>query len=312
LVNRPGMKYLILIVWLLALEAEGALAPRVKVIHDAREGRLARTLADQAEEALIGLEKEFDLRFQGRITVVLAASAEEFAQVQPEGARVPSWAAGVAYPEQNLIILKTPRLLPGMDLKEVLLHEIVHVILGQKFGARPIPTWLNEGLTMHLAGEWGWSRQIAMARAVASNRLIPLDRLVKGFPENRLEAETAYAQSYYFVAFLRDRYGPAVLGRLIQNLGLGISPPNALLQATGLRASDLTDEFAHWLSRRFSIFWYLTGPSAVWFLAGLLILAAWLVRKRSAARKMAEWEAEENGPGIDSGRPRGTGRTDRA
>jgi len=306
------MKYLVLIVWLLAFGAEGAVSPRVKVVHEAGESRLGQTLADQAEEALTRLEEEFDLKFQGRTTLVLASSAEEFARVQPGGAKVPSWAAGVAYPGQNLIILKTPRLLPGMDVKEVLLHEIIHVVLGQKFGARPVPTWLNEGLTMHLAREWGWSRQITMARAVASNRLIPLDQLVKGFPENRFEAETAYAQSYYFVAFLRDRYGSEVLGRLVQNLGLGISPENALLQATGLRLSELTEEFAHWVSRRFSIFWFLTGPSAVWFLAVLLILAAWLIRKRAAARKMAEWEAEDHEPGIDSGRPRRTGRRDGA
>lgn len=304
------MKALALIVVLLSVGVQEFTTPRVNIVYTGPEARLARSLAVKAGEALFRLEEEFGLPPKGRISIVLASSLEDFSQAQPGGVRVPVWAAGVAYPNLNLIVLKSGKAAKGTGLDKTLVHELTHVVLGRIFGRRPVPTWLNEGLTMHLADDWGVSRQVAMARAVSSGRLIPLRRLVDRFPEDRLSAETAYAQSYYFISFLRDRYGPQVVGRLVRNLGLGVSADNVLLQASGLRRDDLEEEFYRWLSGRFSLFWILTGPGVVWFLAAVLIVAAWAVQRRAGARKIAKWEAEADGPEADSVRAGGPGRED--
>ena len=70
----------------------------------------------------------------------------------------------------------------------MLAHEMTHLILGRIFHEGEIPVWLDEGLTMHLAGDWGLSRQIAMTRAVVSHRFIPLKQLAGGFPGDRIGA----------------------------------------------------------------------------------------------------------------------------
>ena len=282
-------------------------AGRIKVVHDPAEARLAGSLAAKAEEALARLEARFGLVPEGRVTIILASSQAEFVRAQPGRSRPPVWAAGTAYPELNLIVLKSRRASPGLDMDRVLVHELAHLVLGRLFGRHRVPTWLNEGLTMHLAGDWGISRQMVMVRALSSDRLIPLGRLVRGFPEDPFRAETAYAQSYYFLAFLRDRWGRQVVGRLIRNIGLGVSPENALLQASGLRPEDLEEEFSEWLSKRFSLFWIVTHPAAVWFLAAVILAAALVARRRASARKLAEWEKEDDGAENDSVGSRGPG-----
>ena len=285
-------------------------AQGIKVeLRPAGEPRLAASIAEKAERVTRRLENEFGLS-PGQPPVIIAASTmEEFNRAQPGRRPAPPWAAGLAYPELNLIIVKTPRLVPGLDLDRVLGHELAHLVLGRLFQGRSVPRWLNEGLTMHLSDDWGISRQTAMIRAIASNRLIPLEDLVDGFPTDRVDAETAYAESFYLVAFLRDRRGPAVLGRLAKSLSLGATPRHALFEATGLWGSALEDEFHDWLRKRFTVYWVLTSPGFLWGLAALLLAAAALARRRAAARKLAAWEAEEDGQDGDPDRPGGPGPT---
>ncbi|MBW2091767.1 MAG: hypothetical protein JRI34_06535 [Deltaproteobacteria bacterium] len=289
------MRALAILLFLLSINAVDVISTaKVTVRYDGREKRLDRSLTRRAEKILTRLEERVGVVYPGRVEIVLASSKDSFHKAQQNGTRVPDWAVGAAYPGLGLIILKSPRVAKGVDLNHVLAHEMIHLILGRMFNQREIPVWLNEALTMHLAGEWGLSRQVAMTRAVISRRFIPLKRLTRSFPEDRIGAETAYAESYYFIVFLRDRYGLIACNRLVRNMGLGVSFENALLQATGQRSDILEQEFFRWLRFRFSIFPVLTSSGVIWFLAALAMIIAWVKKKRAAARKMADWEEEED------------------
>lgn len=306
------MKYLALIAVLLGLAGQSwADTGRVKVVHHGPEAGLAADFESRAGRLLADMEERFGLSSGGAVTIVLASSNEEFRLAQPEGGDIPVWASGVAYPRLNLIIIKTRRAGPGLEPEVTLAHEITHLVLARAFGTRLVPTWLNEGLTMHLAHDWGVSRHVVMARAVASKRIIPLDELVSGFPSDRMGAETAYAQSFYFITFLRTRYGPEIIGGIVRNLALGVSVENTFMQASGSRLDVLEEEFNRWLSHRFSIIWLVTGSGAIWFLAAIMIVAAWVRKKRESALKLAAWEAEEDGDERTVGRSGRFGRTSR-
>ncbi|MEW6265576.1 MAG: peptidase MA family metallohydrolase [Thermodesulfobacteriota bacterium] len=301
---------MILLVLLLVVAPVEAATDRVEVVHQPGQADLAETLARQTEKALSRLEAEFGLKPEGRVSIILTSSQSEFMRAQPRGAPVPEWAAGTAWPEFNLIVLKTRQAAAGTSPEKVLLHELAHLVLGRLFQTAAVPTWLNEGLAMHLADDWDPGRQLIMARALASERLIPLSNLVEGFPEERFEAATAYAESYYLVAFLKDRYGPEAMGRLIRHIGLGASPRHVLLQITGWPADRLEEEFNKWLRRRFSVFWIVTNPESLWLLAALLLLAAVWIKRRAARRRLADWEAADEAE-KDSGRSGRIGRQDR-
>jgi hypothetical protein len=169
------------------------------------------------------------------------------------------------------------------------------------------PKWLEEGLAMHISGELGFSRGTAIVRAMISGRLIPLSSLMDSFPEDALGAETAYAESYYFVAYIRDEFGPEALGAMLRALGMGASRKVALFHAVHRPFHRLEKDFSEWLSRRFSLLLLLTRPEAMWALAALLLAGAMVWKRRSMKKKLAEWEAEEDGVEEDFEGPGGVG-----
>jgi MYXO-CTERM domain-containing protein len=278
--------------WLLIL----ALAATPQITVDAGPGRekSAEAFEDKAEAKLEKLEREFGLTVGQPITIVLAFSAGEWRRAMPEGAGVPDWAAAVAFPSRNLIVIKSRKMLPHQDVDQTLAHELAHLALHDRFQGRSVPQWLEEGLTMHLAEDWGVGRQIAMTQALSADRLIPWEELVRGFPESDMDARTAYAQSYYMVAFIRDRYGSEALGDLIHYLGRGARPDHALTAATGLRLWELEEDFLDWVNRRFSWLMLVTGPATLWLLGAVVLVLAWLRRRRAAKRTIKQWEDEEN------------------
>jgi len=290
---------LLLLVMLLPLVAGAeppglteARSPVVLAREDGRSTRLADSVARQAEEILVRLEERTGLRPPGPVRIEVASSEPAFHRAQPDGRWIPGWAAGVAYPEYGLIVIKSPRLIPAMDLDTLLAHELAHLILEGLFTDRPVPTWLEEALAMRLSGERAWSRRMDMARTVMAGRFIPIDELIGRFPADRFGAETAYAESYYFLAFLESRYGAEACRRLIQNLALGIALDNALLQATGLRRDVVEGAFRRWLTVRFSFLSILAGSGLLWFLVALSVIPIWFGKKRAAARRIQAWDQE--------------------
>ena len=283
----------------------------VTVIYDSGQAGTAKRAAREALKVLDRLRSDFGLTGPEHFQIRLVQSEIAMRSALPHGLRAPSWAAGVAVPSMQLIVVRNRPAVEQEEFDRVVAHETVHLVLGYNLGPREddAPTWLNEGLTMQLSDDFGLDRQLAMFRALVSNRVIPLERLHHGFPDDRIDAETAYAESYYLIAFLRAQYGRQALGRLVRLMSLGAAPEIALLNVTGKTEKDLEVAFDGWIRKRFSILWLITGPGGLWFLAAILLLAAFLLRRRASRRKLAEWEAED-GPEGDigwSGRDRQTG-----
>ncbi len=71
--------------------------------------------------------------FPGKTEIRICPSIEAFREAQPRGTWIPLWAAGVAYPEENLIVLRAPRAVKGsrIDLLDVFAHEFSHIALGR-------------------------------------------------------------------------------------------------------------------------------------------------------------------------------------
>jgi hypothetical protein len=294
----------------LAVSAGSDPKPIVVTAVGPAEPQFVASVTTQAEQMLQRLVNEYHLVLTHQITMVLARTPEEFRKAQPPGSNLPSWAAGVAYPEKNLIIIKTADASTSEEFRRLLSHELAHVVLGHLFGKSPVPLWLNEGLAMHLSDDWGLDRQIALFRAQMTDRLIPLESLMERFPDKPVDAATAYAESYYLISFLKDKFGGAVVGRLIQDLSLGVNTRHALYKASGLWPHQFEEEFFKWLRQRFSILWLLVNPDFLWTVIAVFLLAAYLNKRRSAARKRAAWEAEADESGKITSGPGGNGTED--
>jgi hypothetical protein len=126
----------------------------------------------------------------------------------------PAWADGLFDSALGRIQIPTQGAMTDVKwLTDVLRHEYVHALLQDRVGAGAVPTWLNEGLAMQLAGNsWPDLDQVMQGEI----QVIPLQYLEGSWmklPQNA--AMLAYVEANSATRFLIDRWGMARVDELL-------------------------------------------------------------------------------------------------
>jgi hypothetical protein len=269
-------------------------SPHFILKYQGPEQKMAAFLLKKAEETREATAHAIGSVPPAPSLIYLAPTWEAFQGVQPAG-EPPSWSVGTAYPALNLIILRSPRGMKGggIDIEQVLRHEYAHLALTTALKGHEAPPWLAEGFAMLQSREWSLSWTYTLSRGVLTKKLIPLAQLADGLPEDEYQAELAYAEYFSFVSYIKTDVGPEALPRLIRGLSYGLDTETALQQATGLGLKDLERRWKEDLKRRFSWIPIVTSIFSLWFLASLLFLVSYWLKRRKAKRILQEWEKEE-------------------
>lgn len=256
----------------------------------------AQFLARESEPAYQKLINYLGKDPRIRIMIYIAPDDATFHLLQPEWGEGPSWAAGLAYPGRNLILIKSPRLLPSSKtrLKETLLHELTHVMIEKIIGPdRGLPRWLNEGLAMYIAGEWGSQETISLTRISLLDSFVPFEKLDNAFPSDENDARQAYIQSFSFVAYLRNNYGIEGLHKLIWAFSKTRYTHMALQLALSTTLADLERNWRSYVRLRYTWIPTIISGTTIWFFVGWLFIAGYLAKKRQIRNKLKQWEEEE-------------------
>jgi len=233
--------------------------------------------------------------FPEKTEIRLAPTLEVFRESQPGGTWIPLWAAGVAYPGGNVIVLRSPRAVKGgrIDVLDVFTHEFSHIALGRALAGMRVPVWLNEGLAIYEAREWTFSRISVLTTAVLMDRLIPLPVLASSFPAEAGPAELAYAEGFMFVSFLINKVGREAFHRLIRDYTRYGDLEGALRRGTGMSLADLEEGWLFYLKLRVSWIPIITSVSTLWFVMALIFIYGYMRKKRQAERRLIEMGKEE-------------------
>ncbi len=243
--------------------------------------------------------------------IYLETSRESFAT--RIGGAIPDWGAAVAIPYRGQIVLKSPAHFNlGKSLFELVRHEYAHLALADRFGPTRPPRWLDEGLAMYIASEWGWYDNIALSQAAVMGHLIPLEEVERLplFPEGK--AHTAYAQSYMAVKYVLETYGIESFQILLDNLARRAAIDDAMMAATGSSFQDFEKEYITYLKGQYNLLTLFIDMSYLWiFLAGVIVAGFFLYlrRRRKAFEK---WDKEEqyHSTDFDFGNPETPEKTD--
>ncbi len=292
---------LLLALLLLAPVAEAA-APRGSGWHSnevgsltfhyrAKDAGIARALGEAAPAALEEIGRRTGVTAPSHIDVVLSATFADFAQAQP--GNPPSWAAGTAYADRGEVYLRTRMPHAGADpIDKVFVHELVHVLLGERFAMQPIPRWLNEGAAQLFARELSPRDHATLVQAAIGGGLLPLETITDGWPRSPAMARLAYAQSVDFVAFLAEQ-GEDSLSIVIDALARAEPLNTALERGTGRSLEALEED---WRGRM--TFWHalipvLGGSGVTWGVGSVIFLIAGWRRRRAFHQKVAAMGARE-------------------
>jgi len=181
---------------------------------------------------------------------------------------------------------------PLEERQTTMTHEVAHLLIGQLAGGPDLPLWANEGLAMHLAGQWRIEDYVALAQTHASTGLPSLEWLEHRFPDNAPSRQLAYQTSFLAVSALARIEGEDEgVTRLLQILRY---PETANPLTQRLRAPEylrrVEAEMATQLGTRLIAgVIAVSGSGLLLLVASVLVIVAYVkVRRRNAARAEEE------------------------
>jgi hypothetical protein len=259
------------------------------LLHDVstQADRIARTLG-------AGHVRPIEVRVHSRPNRIRASA--------PPGTFPPRGALGVAYPPLRRIDIALwghEGALP-MSAESLLLHEVAHVLVHDAASGRPVPRWLTEGIAVYFSGEYSFERFQALSGAVHAGRVWSIRGLSRGFSGKDHEVSAAYAESASLVAYLLEEDGPERLRDLLGRLGEGEGIESALAGAYGTPIDAIDRDFRERLARRYRLWPALTGTGVLWGIAAILLIAAYVRRRRERNRPWPEDEDQDGVPGSSA------------
>jgi hypothetical protein len=224
--------------------------------------------------------------------VLVCGTSEEFARVA--GRYSEPNVGGIAKPDESFIAVKAPKLMRGLyDFDGTLRHELVHVLLARNYNVDELPRWLNEGIAMVLAREHRWNSVYHVGIMYLQGRLIHYRELTWVFhePGREMEFGNAYAQSLLMTRYLMERLGEDAFWELLSDLD-----SMRFGQAMQKHLEMIPPEFLD--AWRRSLWKMALGVSVVsgiglFQIGALLLILAYLRKRRRGGRVMRRWEAEE-------------------
>ena len=226
------------------------------------------------------------------IHLYLAGDRQEFHKLT--GGAVPEWGVGVAIPARNRIVL----IAAGADrrdqsLRQILAHELSHVVLHRALGGVRPPRWLDEGLAMYISHEWKLGRSVLVARALLFGSLIPLDEISRVNTFAHPQADLAYTESFLAVAFIVDRFGESALQEMIGELARSGDLDLAMGIGLGMTYREFLRQWNDEVVRRFNWISIISDPFILWGLMLALFVVVFFLKRRHTRRTMQRWRTQE-------------------
>jgi hypothetical protein len=172
--------------------------------------------ANIAAEAIPGIQQQIGVEPPSPLDVYLYASSDDLRNAVELAGR--DWLGGQARPELGVVLVAIPpgdsaRLQMRRDIPHELTHLMTFVAASPNYDA--VPRWLDEGLATLNEGDPSSTQALAVQKALANNKLIPIESLCGAFPADASAALLAYGQSRYIVQQIINEYCSASIQALL-------------------------------------------------------------------------------------------------
>ena len=272
------------------LQAQERETGRITVLP--QDNTFADSASHYAKFYLGMLEDLLHFKLDTTVVIFIADSETEF--LERVGTSFPDWGAGAASLEHAQIIIKSPKYIRvGKSFRELIGHELTHIMLQRASGSQWLPRWIHEGLSMRVSGEWNFGQDILVARAVWTNRLLNLYRL-EGLSEfNGAEARLAYTESYLAASELVKASDKYLLADL---LGIYRDNRNFYKSFEITTGADYYSWTSGWYERtkmKYHFFLFLFDAEVLWALIPLLFLILIIYKRKQNAKTKKRWKIED-------------------
>lgn len=267
---------------------------RVHIFWTQADLSFGQQALDTAAAAIEKSQRILPVPFPDRLEIFIYPSREDLDEVfYPYNEE---WIAGQASLELGVIILSIE---PGpeqrLEMERQIPHEIMHILLYRLVGDKYtfLPTWLAEGISSLAEFYPNPEYKRAINNAAATNSLLPLTELCRGYPREAARAYLAYAQFDSFVRYLYTNYGSSGLQKLISSYMDGMGCIEGAQSALGVAFNELEFRWRQAIlgNAAENLVWQNLLP--YFALLFVIILVPLTINLRFSSRKKSSQEVEK-------------------
>ena len=262
------------------------------VHYDPSEKRIARLMADVARDELLRISKDLGYTPVKSRPFPLYVYPSHYGFIKAGGLETSKFTVGTASSRDESISVDTSGAFAKPE--KILAHEITHAVIFRILQSKVVllPLWMNEGLAKYESDDYTSEDDQSIIDAATDGTLMPLSDLASIFPENRISL--AYTESASAIRYMVSKYGKSSPKVLLEKLARTGSLDNATRAATGLTSEQLADE---WYTQITKKYWPVkisrTAMTMISVLMALLVIAAFIVRRKQKIEAARRWEQEE-------------------
>ena len=261
----------------------------VYVHHHPNETANVQAILDGVYFSYPQISENLGLKFTGTLNIYLASKPAEFGELTDW--KLPSWAKGVAFPDQNKVVLKSPKYSGNqIDLARAAVHEFIHIMLATDAGK--VPLWLNEGLAVMLSGE-GYFDDRQLTNAAITGKFVPFRKMEQVLRFDPNSAQLAYQQALAATRYLVGEFGWSSVSRMLLGVKYGQSFDKAFFDATGLWPDEFEGEWIKLQGGRYKYSFLKNFDSYISYIFVPLLLLGGLAVYLRKRRIIKKWEREE-------------------
>lgn len=217
----------------------------------------AKEAVQMTPEIKYELQETFVWSFPFKPTIILMKDSRRFREMTHSPLIV-----GFAIPKKDLVVIDYPRIRNHANFRNILKHELCHLLLHKHLGNVHIPRWFDEGIA-----QWTSNgimdilhdqRDALLPKAAFSDRLIPLGALNKGFPGNPNALRLAYEESRSFIDYIISAHGKPGLLEIIALMKENVPLREAFLTVFGMPLYQIEKEWQASLKQNIAWFAHLS------------------------------------------------------
>jgi len=264
----------------------------IKYYFPLSDSSFVKNISVVIQPELKNLEKIFNHKIKNKIKIFFPESEDDYTKLT--GGRLPEWSGAVAISKNRIIIIKPQKYNDNKKLLETLKHELIHIVIADKYFENRLPLWLNEGLATYLSNNYFEENEgVIISNAIAADKILELNKLNQLMKLNTASANLAYLEAKIAVEYLIKQIGISQLPFFLDELNSEKNIDVVFKKYLGYDLIDFEFYWYNYLKDKYGGLFILNFDNMIWYILILIVIIAFVVVKIRNYKKMKSWKMEE-------------------
>ena len=205
------------------------------------------------------------------------------------------WSLGITYYKPEKIIIKDPSVshISKNHFKQVVEHELNHLMINRINNTKSIPRWFKEGIAMFYADEISFHHKLKVAQYLKNKQNLNVNDLMTIRNVNKKDFQLAYAKSAIYVLSISEIYGNNALKAIIENLNQGYNFNQSFYNATSQSINEFNSIISSYIKSKYWWFKLITLPNKIFTFLPVLLVLGFVLQSYKNKKIKERWEQEE-------------------